>query len=195
MSYKEYQLGEIETTYVQARSALQCLVHTLLFLRAPGLICPREAQCDHFNMSYANCQGFEDNIMVEKSIDAFLHSLPKAEAADKKMIRGCLTVSFYERRKTKAYLILSSEEHVVFEMWMLPICIRPAASTNLFAGQQEAESKLRRQMHKMFEIVNGQVDHIPKVIYYFKISSTQRNDNKRESLSSRSFHTPSFSLA
>lgn len=42
MNHKEHALGELELRPLHAKEALQCLLHSILFLRAPNVVRPRE---------------------------------------------------------------------------------------------------------------------------------------------------------
>ena len=42
MNYKEHALGELELRPLHAKEALQCMLHSILFLRAPNVVRPRE---------------------------------------------------------------------------------------------------------------------------------------------------------
>ncbi|KAG5191542.1 hypothetical protein JKP88DRAFT_285080 [Tribonema minus] len=53
MNLKEHVLEEVELHESHVRDALQCLLHTILFVRAPGPLRPREAHCDYFDLTYA----------------------------------------------------------------------------------------------------------------------------------------------
>lgn len=45
MNHKEHALGELELRPLHAKEALQCLLHSILFLRAPNVVRPREVGC------------------------------------------------------------------------------------------------------------------------------------------------------
>jgi len=42
MNHKEHTLGELELRPLHAKEALQCMLHSILFLRAPNVVRPRE---------------------------------------------------------------------------------------------------------------------------------------------------------
>jgi len=194
----EHRLGEITATPAQAAPALRAMVHTLLFVRAPRPVDPTEGQCVQFNLTYARCGGGpEDDRLVDRAIDGFLRPLaaalpapapaplPGAAAAeggvlhssekshqqqDQSTPKGCLTVSFFEKKKKKGWFN-TTEERMVFEKWFFPIALVPQSSRNPQIEQQAAEDNLKRQICKIFEIVNGAIDHIPSVEYYFEIAA------------------------
>mmetsp|Transcript_2058 Transcript_2058/g.2767 ORF Transcript_2058/g.2767 Transcript_2058/m.2767 type:complete len:207 (+) Transcript_2058:114-734(+) len=198
----EHRLGDIEVTEFQAAPALQCLVHTLLFVRAPRPVCPAEARCEQFNLTYARCGCPEDDRLVDNAIDNFLRPLLStlkksqgSEHSERKVPRACLTLSFFEKQEKKKNYFMNffgaAEERVFFEKWIIPISIIQTSPSNPYAGQHIAEEMLRKQMYKVFEIVNDQVDHIPSKEYYFEISPAYRGE-KREPSNSRGLQSPSL---
>jgi autophagy-related protein 101 len=52
MNCKEYNLPELELSTGQVREALKCILHTILFVRAPGNVTPRDTDCEGFNLLY-----------------------------------------------------------------------------------------------------------------------------------------------
>jgi hypothetical protein len=42
MNHKEHVLGELELRPLHTKEALQCLLHSIIFLRAPNIVRPRE---------------------------------------------------------------------------------------------------------------------------------------------------------
>jgi autophagy-related protein 101 len=49
---KEQYLPELELPVAQVREALQCLLHTILFIRAPGLVAPVDVHLEDFDLTY-----------------------------------------------------------------------------------------------------------------------------------------------
>lgn len=52
MNCKEHYLPELELATGQVREALQCLLHTILFIRAPAQVTPRDMHCEGFKLTY-----------------------------------------------------------------------------------------------------------------------------------------------
>lgn len=103
MNCKEYQLPELELSTGQVRDALQvrwrnrggkvlqgteflthlqALLHTILFLRSPGPVTPRDVQCEDFDLTYTRISSeyssFSENSvdqMVDEALETFLRNL------------------------------------------------------------------------------------------------------------------------
>jgi autophagy-related protein 101 len=52
MNCKEFHLPELELSTGQVREALKCILHTILFLRAPGNVIPYDTDCEGFHLTY-----------------------------------------------------------------------------------------------------------------------------------------------
>ena len=61
MNCREHRLPELELATNQVREALQCLLHTILFLRAPGPVVPQEVHCEGFNLTYTRIAESKNN--------------------------------------------------------------------------------------------------------------------------------------
>ena len=52
MNCKDHHLPELELSTGQVREALQCILHTILFIRSPGPVAPRDVECEGFDLTY-----------------------------------------------------------------------------------------------------------------------------------------------
>jgi len=117
------------------------------------------------------------------------------------MIQGGLTLSFFERRKTQQLFgLVSNEERVIWEQWHLHVVVnntpRPvnddrASVIERQRMQDTAEGMLRSVLEKAFEIAGSSVDHVPPVMYEFKIICSKKIDD-RENVYSRVTNMPNL---
>jgi len=125
MNCKEQQLPELELSTGQVREALQCLLHTILFIRSPGPVTPRDVECEGFHLTYTRIALCDNNHRgtpvsslendvdqkVDDAIETFLRSLTQIGP---ELLSGCLTLTFFERRATRQLFgLVSHEEKVV----------------------------------------------------------------------------------
>eukprot|EP00540_Astrosyne_radiata_P019184 CAMPEP_0116869730 /NCGR_PEP_ID=MMETSP0418-20121206/27919_1 /TAXON_ID=1158023 /ORGANISM="Astrosyne radiata, Strain 13vi08-1A" /LENGTH=163 /DNA_ID=CAMNT_0004505853 /DNA_START=157 /DNA_END=648 /DNA_ORIENTATION=+ len=135
MNCKEHHLPELELATGQVREALQCILHTILFIRSPGTVAPQDVECEGFDITYARIASDAsvasappstamDNQVdkkVDDSIESFLQSLSQIGP---ELMSGCLTLSFFERRASRQLFgLVSHEERVVWEQWILRIVV------------------------------------------------------------------------
>ena len=76
MNCKEHNLPELELATGQVREALQCILHTILFIRSPGPVTPQDVDLEGFDFTYtriANEMKIEKR--VDDAIESFLRSL------------------------------------------------------------------------------------------------------------------------
>ena len=119
MNRTEHLLDEVEVEQWRLKEMVSALLHTILFVRAPGPCRPAETFLERFDKAHATC-GLEDiNRTVEESIDGLMNSLVERGP---ELGWGCLTLSFFERRVTKQLFgLVNNEEQVVGEQWKIPV--------------------------------------------------------------------------
>ena len=183
-------------------------------LRSPGPVTPRDVECEDFNITYTRIASDRTSRMTSKSaavsfslendvdqkvddaIESFLRTLSQIGP---ELLSGCLTLSFFERRASRQLFgLVSHEERVVFEQWILRVVVNntPRPISNDSAAvierqrlQDTAEGMLRSALYKIFEIGGGSIDHIPPVMYEFDISCSKQVDD-RENVYARVANMP-----
>jgi len=77
MNCKEQNLPELELATGQVREALQCILHTILFVRSPGPVTPLDTELEGFSFTYPRIANSEAKIekRVDDAIESFLRSL------------------------------------------------------------------------------------------------------------------------
>mmetsp|Transcript_9693 Transcript_9693/g.12627 ORF Transcript_9693/g.12627 Transcript_9693/m.12627 type:complete len:220 (-) Transcript_9693:66-725(-) len=216
MNCKDHYLPELELSTGQVREALQCILHTILFIRSPGPVAPRDVECEGFDLTYTRIasdkasslhqnsnsapSALENDVdkKVDDAIESFLRSLSQIGP---ELLSGCLTLSFFERRASRQLFgLVSHEERVVWEQWILRVVVnntpRPVSDDSAAVIERQriqdtAEVMLRAVIQKVFEISGGAIDHVPPVMYEFEINSTKRAD-ERENVYSRVANMPSL---
>mmetsp|Transcript_109354 Transcript_109354/g.304207 ORF Transcript_109354/g.304207 Transcript_109354/m.304207 type:complete len:218 (+) Transcript_109354:67-720(+) len=212
MNCKEHHLPELELATGQAREALQAILYTILFIRSPGPVTPRDVECEGFNLTYPRIANDKLNTLpgghsaleydvdkkVDSSITTFLTTLSQIGP---ELLSGGLTLSFFERRATRQLFgLVSNEEKVVWEQWHLRVVVnntpRPVSDDSAAVIERQriqdtAEGMLRSVLMKIFEIAGRSIDHVPPVMYEFEISCSKKVDD-RENVYSRVANMPSL---
>ncbi|EWM26011.1 Autophagy-related protein 1010 family protein [Nannochloropsis gaditana] len=149
MNHKEHVLGELELRPLHTKEALQCLLHSIIFLRAPNIVRPREVHCRHLRLSYPKVERPTSSSsssspfsvarideVVDSALDACLRNLTPAGP---NLSRGHLVLTFYERRQTLSFFrLIQNEERVVFEEWIIPFLVDSMGSTSTLASSLSA---------------------------------------------------------
>mmetsp|Transcript_12783 Transcript_12783/g.20579 ORF Transcript_12783/g.20579 Transcript_12783/m.20579 type:complete len:212 (+) Transcript_12783:143-778(+) len=206
MNCKEHYLPELELATGQVREALQAILYTILFIRSPGPVSPRDVECEGFNLTYTKIAStststsldYDVDKKVDESIQSFLMTLSQIGP---ELLSGGLTLSFFERRKTQQLFgLVSNEERVVWEQWHLRVVVnntpRPVSDDSAAVIERQriqdtAEGMLRSVLVKIFEIAGTSIDHVPPVMYEFEISCSKKVDD-RENYISRVTNMPNL---
>ncbi|KAF1324691.1 DNA-binding horma, partial [Globisporangium splendens] len=85
---------------------------------------------------------------------------------------GCLVVTFFERKVKKALFgLMSNEEKVLFEKWVVPVTVvAPASAYDTESLSADAEHALQNALLHILSAVQT-IDHIPNAMYDFEITS------------------------
>ncbi|TDH71334.1 hypothetical protein CCR75_004682 [Bremia lactucae] len=196
-SWKEHILDPIPVAAEDVGDAVTCLLHTILFTRAPGPVRPSEATCQAFpNITYALCAVGDVSRKVDHSVRSFEELVvlggsnfvmgvssgmipaygqtPLTSSKVRGATSGYMVVTFFERKVKKALFgLMSNEEKTIFEKWVIPVTVTssPAASQEereLCAG--ETEAALQNTLLHILTAVQS-IDHIPVAMYDFEIAT------------------------
>uniref|UniRef100_A0A7I4F0Z5 Autophagy-related protein 101 n=1 Tax=Physcomitrium patens TaxID=3218 RepID=A0A7I4F0Z5_PHYPA len=178
MNCEVFHLKELEVEQYQIREVLRCILHTIMFNRALGLVRPREVECELFDITYVQCGDSHTEKKIEEKIDHFLTWVEKHP--DKKS-RVCL--SFYETRN-KHVGWFSKVERLYWEQWCIQLHVLRAGphevKKQVYDGAPSGnngetvlderqrrnatlEAALRDVIIEVLSIVNEKKDHIPPV--------------------------------
>ena len=192
----EHLLGEVAVSAPLVRELVGAVLHTILFCRAPGPCRPSTGHAEHFGVAFARCSDLSITRAVDTAVDQLLTG--KLVAAGPELSKGGLVLSFFERRTTTALFgLVSNEERVVWEQWVLPVLVdhTPQATSDDTASslerarlKDEGEALLRQRISDVFEAVGASTDHVPPVMYEFQLDAGP--EEARESLYSRVVQTP-----
>ncbi|KAJ0396196.1 hypothetical protein P43SY_001903 [Pythium insidiosum] len=190
--WRENVLDEIPVNESDLGDAVTCILHTILFTRAPGPVRPSEATCHAFPaITYSLCavgdvsrkveqavKGLEENLLGSSSLqngaDAFFDRRQSATMAQYRresfstIATGCIVIAFFERKVKKALFgLMSNEEKVYFEKWVLPVAV---------VSPTPSEDTERALQHALLHINSAvqTIDHIPNAMYDFEVSECLR---------------------
>lgn len=172
-SVKEFRLNELELWGVeQAREALLCVLHTILFCRAPGPFRPQTVYANHFDLAYSRVGVSSVTRAVERAVTSLNDFLVPAGP---ELLKGALVLSFFERRRSRSLFgLVSNEEKVIWEQWTAPVLVstRPldhSSDLERRRATMDADLLLRRTISDVHTHLNAGVDHVPNSMYEFEI--------------------------
>jgi len=144
---------------LQIKESLRCLLHTIVFNRALGIVEPQDMDSDIFNLTYVMCKDDEIYHKIEDGIANFLQGF-----IGKKVDKGKICIAFYVTRSVPTWGIFTKEEKVFWERWVIPISVSRAKDRNSIEQRQHLrEQALRESMTFIIQQVNEKKEHIPPV--------------------------------
>ena len=161
MNHKLRRLEEIECSEDNAQEALQVILHTIIFARWPNAVkVPSEVQTA-CGVSYASCGDPSVARRVQTASAAAVTGT--LEEAGPDLLKGALTLTFFERRTSKV-AFWAYNEKLVWEEWVLPFLVAthktPSPRQSVAEKERYAESLRCRVMEVLAQLNEG-VDHVP----------------------------------
>ncbi|CAI6012012.1 unnamed protein product [Closterium sp. NIES-65] len=94
MTCEVFELKELLLEHYQIREVLRCLLHTIMFHRALGLVRPKSIDSELFDITYVQCGDAEVERQIEEKIGQFSLWLEKNPTK-----KGQICLSFFEKRR------------------------------------------------------------------------------------------------
>eukprot|EP00762_Andalucia_godoyi_P003567 ANDGO_04266.mRNA.1 Autophagy-related protein 101 len=147
---------------------LRCLLHTILFQRAVGIVKPREMEPESLpGVTFVQNDDPELDAIVEEKLNLFNKAL---ETTANMPEHVQIHVTFYERHVRKG-LFGKSEERVVFEQWIVPIqLVHGTAAGGTLQGSAlsgSASSSIHglvvKRMLEVVKLADAKKDHLPPI--------------------------------
>ncbi|XP_077233115.1 meiotically up-regulated protein [Tasmannia lanceolata] len=177
MNCEVCHLKELEVEHFEIREVLRCILHTVVFHRALGLVRPKDIDSELFEITYVQCGDAEVEKKIEEKIDQFIGWVEKHP---NKKSQICL--SFYELKNKQATWFSNRTERLYWEHWYINLNVvhLKAHSTKshhskVVVGPGESALEERSARHAALELsllevlfqiirfVNEKKDHIPPV--------------------------------
>ncbi|GMH06429.1 hypothetical protein Nepgr_008269 [Nepenthes gracilis] len=177
MNCEVCQLKELEVEHFEIREVLRCILHTIMFHRALGLVRPKDVDLQLFDITYVQCGDVELEKKIDEKIDQFLCWVEKHP---NKKSQICL--SFYEVKNNKAMWFSNRVERLYWEHWYINFNVvqHPKAHSskshhskvvdpgeNSSGGESARrttlEASLQDVLFQIIRFVNDKKDHIPSI--------------------------------
>jgi hypothetical protein len=155
MNVQQFSIKQLEVESKHLSDVLRCMLHTVLFNRAFGLVYPKEEIIDTLDFEYVRCDDVTVHQYVEEQIKTFRTTL--AEREDR---RAQLVLSFFETRSKKAWF-RKVEEKICFEQWVFFIILKEDSPVETPEAREKLENELRERIMYIIQTVNEKQNHIP----------------------------------
>ncbi|XP_031482257.1 autophagy-related protein 101-like [Nymphaea colorata] len=176
MNCEVCHLKELEVEAVEIPEVLRCILHTILFHRALGLVRPNDVDSELFDITYVQCGDADLEKNIEEKIDQFIAWVEKHP---NKKSQICL--SFFEKKNKQATWFSNKIERLYWEQWFIYMnVVSPKSymgkhhhakartdsveSTDVSTPRHASlETSLREVLFQIIKFVNEKKDHIPPV--------------------------------
>lgn len=164
MQSREFSLDVLEVDVDLGPAIVECLLHTVFFVRAFGIVEPVEQEISGLNLWYARVNDAQLELEIRDKVRAF----QDLQAAGKS--HGDIVLSLFEKRvRTSGWFVSSQqEESVCWEKWLIRVHFTGmGARTSAMELSPKAKAALAdevtRRVHFILKFVKTQQDHIPQV--------------------------------
>ncbi|KAF3438894.1 hypothetical protein FNV43_RR17169 [Rhamnella rubrinervis] len=179
MNCEVCQLKELEVEHFEIREVLRCILHTIVFHRALGLVRPKDIDLELFEITYVQCGDSELEKKIDEKIEQFISWVEKHP---NKKSQICL--SFYEVKKNKqASWFTNKIERLYWEHWYINLNVAQQARTHSSKSHHSKvvvdpgegalderstrraalEASLREVLFQIIKFVNEKKDHVPPI--------------------------------
>ncbi|KAH7851897.1 hypothetical protein Vadar_018110 [Vaccinium darrowii] len=178
MNCEVCQLKELELEHFEVREVLRCVLHTIFFHRALGLVRPKDVDLELFDITYVQCGDLDLDKKIEEKIDQFID---RVEKHPNKKNQICL--SFYEVKNKQGTWFPKKLERLYWEQWYInlnmvqqlkahsskshhsKVVVDPGESAVEETSIRRAalEASLREVLFQIIEFVNEKKDHVPPI--------------------------------
>ena len=115
MAWLEHRLEELGLPLNGIKEALECLLHSILFIRLPGSVQPSEVTGSLYPITYAHCNVPQVTLQVENTVLKLQRILERQNEV-------VVIISFFERQVQKSLFgLMSNEAKLYWEHWVLPL--------------------------------------------------------------------------
>ncbi|KAL3376402.1 hypothetical protein AABB24_003032 [Solanum stoloniferum] len=177
MNCEVCQLKELDVEHFEIREVLRCILHTIMFHRALGLLRPKDVDLELFDITYTQCGDVEVEKKIEEKITLFIDRVEKHPNR-----KNQICLSFCEVKNKQASWFTTKVERFYWEHWYINLNVAhhpkghpgkshlskvvdpgESASEERSARRTVLESSLREAMFQIIKFVNEKKDHIPAI--------------------------------
>jgi len=145
----------------QVKETLQCILHTILFMRAFGPVKPREVTMDFLEVHYVCCDDQKIEKQIEERVNLFFDSWQKKKFDP---TRRMATISFDEKvYKTQLFGFSKTEERICWEQWNIELVLQ----SNIVSKEEQKkglEKSVQDILKHIVQLVNKYKNHIPPLV-------------------------------
>ncbi|KAK3003823.1 hypothetical protein RJ639_018102, partial [Escallonia herrerae] len=167
-----------DVEHFEIREVLRCILHTILFHRALGLVRPKDIDLELFEITYVQCGDTELEKKIDEKIEQFID---RVEKHPNKKNQICL--SFYEVKNKQPSWFTNKVERLHWEQWNINLNVAQHPKTHSGKSHHSKvlvdpgdnaleersirraalETSLREVLFQIIKFVNEKKDHVPPI--------------------------------
>eukprot|EP01119_Soliformovum_irregulare_P023141 TRINITY_DN8042_c0_g1_i1.p1 TRINITY_DN8042_c0_g1~~TRINITY_DN8042_c0_g1_i1.p1 ORF type:complete len:202 (-),score=31.15 TRINITY_DN8042_c0_g1_i1:38-643(-) len=158
MNVQQFSLDVLEVPEESVKDVVQCILHTILFLRAFGLVKAMEICIESLDFYYMCCDEPTIKAFVQEKANTFFDSWQRKRFDP---LQRTIFLSFDEKRmKSQLFGFSQVEERVMWEQWWINLKIvnRSLSSPE---GSKRLEEDLQKTVFNILQLANEYKTHIP----------------------------------
>ena len=186
MNYPTHSLPELEVSSYLLPESLQIILHTLLFIRAPGPVRPSTIHCTNLSLSYTRISNVPD---LDSQISSLLTSVQtKLQPVGPELTKATISVSFYDLRSTSSLFgLVSGTEKVYWEKWSLPLLVNLTPRATSVDAPSRCERERVREAAEIGvgnvcrcirDVVGNDIEHVPPIMYHFQMEVVEEKEGR-----------------
>ncbi|QDZ22741.1 DUF1649 domain-containing protein [Chloropicon primus] len=163
----------------QVQDVLRCVLHTVLFNRALGLVRPREVDLELFNITYVQCVDRNLERTIDEKVNVVLNWMERHPGKPAQV-----SLRFFEKRYKQTWFS-KQEERLYWEQWNINVGCSAQVGAGAQVGMRQRskttsidthdlqehhekqvrlQSLLRAVLTQILTHVNNKKEHIPPVV-------------------------------
>eukprot|EP00026_Physarum_polycephalum_P013619 Phypoly_transcript_14037.p1 GENE.Phypoly_transcript_14037~~Phypoly_transcript_14037.p1 ORF type:complete len:222 (+),score=31.26 Phypoly_transcript_14037:318-983(+) len=146
-------LEELEVHVSHLKEVMHCILHTIMFARAFGLVTPEDVYIDFMDFYYVKANNDVINKRIDEKTEEFCSSFAKRKAK-----KGQMTLSFFEKQASSTFFGGGKFENVCWEQWTINISL-----TSSVPKTANLANDLRDRVMYILRVVHLNKSHIPPI--------------------------------
>eukprot|EP01092_Planopodium_desertum_P010748 TRINITY_DN4830_c0_g1_i1.p1 TRINITY_DN4830_c0_g1~~TRINITY_DN4830_c0_g1_i1.p1 ORF type:complete len:196 (+),score=1.82 TRINITY_DN4830_c0_g1_i1:37-624(+) len=156
MKPEKRQVAPLMVAEEHIADVTRCLLHTIIFNRAIGVVKPKDVVLEGLEVSYVKCDNEAVETAVETKVKRFCEYFHQ-----KKKDRGKILLTFSEKKITSSWFGRKSEELLPFEDWVIGIAI-PSEKTIEYK-KEDLYTELNERMMSIILLCSSTAKKLPKI--------------------------------
>jgi autophagy-related protein 101 len=161
---EQHVIASVDVDVQHIKEVLHCLLHTIMFNRALGVVRPREVTSSVFDLTWVDCNDPKVDRYFDDKINKFEEDVAVALVTEAQPLIVQLSLNFFETLEEKGFL-KNTIRKLNWEQWAINLSISHVTDRQSGTGDQHGTlaQHLRDRMMYILQTVDAKKDHLPKI--------------------------------